>query len=108
MTSLACTASAPNAVDLVDNANSFGKFGSRKNSLHLLQSLDLFVPRSLPDLEILQNKVTCFVQVGSFGGELVQLEHYILFILVCLGQVVLGLCLLVGLVDNVLALLFYR
>merc|ERR1719163_2778783 len=81
------------------------ELGSRQDGLGLLECLNLLIPGSLADLEILHDEIAVLVELGVVVGEILQLEKGGLLVGDCLLEVLLGLCLLLSLVDLRLGLL---
>merc|ERR1719454_943349 len=81
------------------------ELGSRQDGFGLLECLNLLVPGSLADLEVLHDEIAVLVELGVVVGELLQLEKGGLLVGDCLLKVLLGLCPLLGLVDLRLGLL---
>merc|ERR1719379_2816131 len=81
------------------------ELGSRQDGLGLLERLDLLIPGSLADLEVLHDEVAVLVELGVVVGELLQLEEGGLLVGDCLLEILLGLCPLLSLVDLGLGLL---
>merc|ERR1719163_2499459 len=81
------------------------ELGSRQDGLGLLECLNLLIPGSLADLEILHDEIAVLVELGVVVGELLQLEECGFLVGDCLLKVLLGLCPLLCLVDLRLGLL---
>merc|ERR1719502_120677 len=81
------------------------ELGTRQDGLGLLECLNLLIPGSLADLEILHDEIAVLVELGVVVGELLQLEKGGLLVGDCLLKVLLGLCPLLSLVDLRLGLL---
>merc|ERR1719163_1125663 len=81
------------------------ELGSRQDGLGLLECLNLLIPGSLADLEILHDEIAVLVELSVVVGELLQFEKGGLLVGDCLLEVLLGLCPLLSLVDLRLGLL---
>merc|ERR1719502_786843 len=81
------------------------ELGTRQDGLGLLECLDLLIPGSLADLEVLHDEVAVLVELRVVVGELLQLEEGGLLVGDCLLEVLLRLGALLGLVDLGLGLL---
>merc|ERR1719454_664786 len=81
------------------------ELGSRQDGFGLLERLNLLIPGSLADLEILHDEIAVLVELSVVVGELLQLEKGGLLVGDCLLEVLLGLCPLLSLVDLRLGLL---
>merc|ERR1719460_3060277 len=81
------------------------ELGSRQDGFGLLECLNLLIPGSLADLEILHDEIAVLVELSVVVGELLQLEKGGLLVGDCLLEVLLGLYPLLSLVDLRLGLL---
>merc|ERR1719213_845655 len=81
------------------------ELGTRQDGLGLLECLNLLIPGSLADLEVLHDEVAILVELSVVVGELLQLEEGGLLVGDRLLKVLLSLCLLLSLVDLRLGLL---
>merc|ERR1719498_251283 len=84
------------------------KLGTTEDRLCLLEGLNLLIACCLADFEVLRDEIAALMELGVVVRELLKLKQSGLLVLICLGEVLLRLGLLLRLVGHGLGLFLDR